>query len=591
MALYMLNQWRRKMRSLWIGLLGCILFLSHAVPAWPESPAGEWKSVVTGGSAEAAKASIDDLENQLKQIINLEYKDADLSSVLRSLAWTYKLNIVTSSDVKGKVSINLQNITVENALQAILTINGLIYSKRDGLIYISSGDTSVVEIKTEVLALKYLTATQGQNLTKKILSPKGDIKINESANTMIVTDYSANIEKIKDLISKVDTAPKQVLIEAKIVDIGSTDLRALGIKYSADYKPSKGGLFDRSTAFPEEFNSALNMASTSTSLTGGQYAITALTLKGISITATLDALVKDGKAHLLASPSIATLNGQEARIVIGERFPFKERTQTTSGTTETTKFVDIGTTLKVNPQINDDGYITLSIHPEVSSLLASLDAGPRITTREADTTVRIKEGETLVIGGLIKQSDNTSRDKIPILGDLPLIGFAFSRSQVDREQTELAVFITPRILFSREEQAKLGKSKEDLAESVLLVDQTATLTVVERIYEKAQSLDQGVGIESIRKDEQFRKAQALSHYEVIYKEFPESKRAPEAKYLAAMIYLNYDKNPKKAKNLLTQLISDYPKSVFAEKAKGVYRDIERGEKSQKEKNTQKEKRK
>src|SRR6185295_1186788 len=102
--------------------------------------------------------------------------------------------------------------------------------------------------------------------------------------------------------------------------------------------------------------------------------------------------------------------------------------------TETTKFVDIGTTLKVNPQINDDGYITMSLHPEVSSLAHALDAGPEIDTREADTTVRIKEGETLVIGGLIRQTDNRTEDKMPVLGYLPLIGFLFSRSEKDVEQ-------------------------------------------------------------------------------------------------------------------------------------------------------------
>ena len=576
------------MRRRLIILVECALILFQAAPAWSEAPSGEWKAVVAQGSAEAAKASMDELEERLKQIITLEYKDADLSSVLRSLAWTYKLNIVTSPDIKGKVSINLQNISVESALQAILTINGLVYSKRDGVVYISSGDTSVVEIKTEVIGLKYLTATQAQNLTKKILSGKGDIKINESANNMIVTDYAANIAKILELIGKVDTAPKQVLIEAKIVDISSTDLRALGVKYSADYKPGSG-LFGRDSLVSEEFKSEVNLASASTSLTGGQYSITALTLKGISIGATLDALVKDGKAHLLASPSIATLNGQEARIVIGERFPFKERTQTTSGTTETTKFVDIGTTLKVNPQINDDGYITLTVHPEVSSLKQSLDAGPRITTREADTTVRIKEGETLVIGGLIKQSDDSSVDKVPYLGDIPFFGNMFKRSQVDKEQQELAVFITPRILFSREEQMNLGKKKEDMIDSSLLIDQTSTLSVVERIFEKADAMDHGVGFESLRKDEQFRKSQALSHYEVIYREFPESKRAPESKYLAAVMQMDYYKDLKKARTLLASLISDYPRSPFAEKAKILYKEIEKQE--SKEKDKPKEKRK
>ncbi|MBI2095357.1 MAG: secretin and TonB N-terminal domain-containing protein [Candidatus Omnitrophica bacterium] len=522
-----------------------------------------------------------EVEDRLKQTISLEYKDADLASVLRSLAWTYKINIVTGPDIKGKVSINLQDISVEKALQAILTINGLVYSKRDGVIYISSGDTQIVEIKTEVIQLKYLTATQAQNLSRKLLSSKGDMKINEVANNIIITDYQANIDKIRELLQQVDLAPKQVLIEAKIVDITSNDLRAMGVTWNFDYKPvgDTKSLFTRKTHYQEELKNTITMGEESSSLSGGQIVLNTLTLKGLTIGATIDALVRDGRANLLASPSIAVINGQEARIVIGERYPYKEKTQTTSGTTETTKFLDIGTTLKVNPQINDDGYITMSIHPEVSAFSASLDAGPRITTREADTTVRVKEGETLVIGGLIKQTNEGSRDKVPILGDIPILGILFSRSEGKKEQTELAVFITPRVLFSREEKMKLGRKKADLDDSDLLTDQTSPLTVVERIYEKAVNLDRGVGLESIRKQEIFRKAQALSHYEIIYKQFPESKRAPEAKYLAALILKDYYKDYRKARLVLLGIIQDYPKSEFSAKAKKTYEEIEDREKS------------
>lgn len=539
-------------------------------------PAAQEVQDAKGASVDA---SAEELEKRLNQTINLEYKDADLSSVLRSMAWAYKLNIVTSSDIKGKVSINLQNISVERALEAILTTNGLVYSKRSGVIYVSAGDTNVVEVTTEVIVLKYLAATQAQNLLRKLLSSKGDLKINEAANTIIITDYAANIQKIKVLLQKIDLAPKQVLIEAKIVDITSNDLRALGSTWNVDFTPTKGGLFARSST-QEELKGGVALPQADTNLGAGHLVLNTLTLKGINITGTIDALVRNGKANLLASPSIAVINGQEAKIVIGERFPYKERTQTTSGTTETTKFVDIGTTLKVNPQINDDGYITLNLHPEVSSLLQSLDAGPRITTREADTTVRVKEGETLVIGGLIKQTDNSNRDRIPGLGNLPVLGHLFSRSSVDKEQTELAVFITPRILYSREEQLALGKKTEELnTPPELLVDGTSTLTIVNQIFQKAAVLDRGEGVESAGKNELFQKTQALSHYEVVYKEFPESRLAPEARYRAGLIYWDYFGNSKKAKETLAGLISDYPKSPFADDARKIYNRIEQEEKN------------
>lgn len=528
-----------------------------------------------------------EVEDRLSQKINIEYKDADLSSVLRSLSWTYKLNIVTGPDIKGKVNINLQDISVEQALEAILTINGLIYSKRDGVIYISSGDKDVVEVRTDVLSLKYLTAAQGQNLSKKMLSSKGDIKIDEVSNKLIITDYESNISKIKELIQSVDVAPKQILIEAKIIDITSSDLRSLGLEWDVDYQPTKGGLFDRTTKAQEVLTGGFNMGSTSSDLDVGQFTIDALTFKNATFTGTIDTLVRDGKATLLASPSIAVINGQEARIVIGERFPYKERTQTTSGTTETTKFVDIGTTLKVTPQINDDGYITLNIHPEVSSLFAALDAGPRITTREADTTVRIKEGETLIIGGLIKQTDNASKEKIPIIGDIPVISTLFGRFQSTKEQTELAVFITPRILFSREELAALGRKKDEISDSYTLIDRASVLSAADKIFEKAKNLDTGKGLDSVRKDVESRKSQALSQYELVYKSFPESPRAPEAKYNAGVIWWKHFKDFKRAKQSFASLISDFPDHPMSDKARKNYKEIEELESRQQPENKSK----
>lgn len=542
-----------------------------------------WFLTVTAGMAAeigpansvGAVSGVSTMDERLKQIITVEYKDADLGSVLRSLALTYKLNLLTGPDIKGKVTINLQEITVEKALDAILKANGLLYSMRDGVIYVTSGDASLVDVHTEVIQLKYLTATQAQNMSRKLLSAKGDMKINETANNMIITDYQENIDKIKALLDEVDTAPKQVLIEAKILDITSSDLRALGVTYNMDFAPAGTvkGLFDRSTNFQEELDTTVSLAEESSSLSGGQIVLNTLTLKGVTMEATIDALIRDGKATLLASPSIAVINGQEARIVIGERFPYKERTQTTSGTTETTKFVDIGTSLKVNPQINDDGYITLSLHPEVSSLLSALDAGPRITTREADTTVRIKEGETLVIGGLIRQTDNRSVDKVPFLGDIPVLGHLFKRSERDVQQTELAVFITPRILFSREERERLGRKKEEDRGSTL-IDTSAGLNIIDKLFEQSRNLEKDAGIESVRKEDDFRMAQALSQYQLIYNQFPDSERAPEAKHRIGLIEWRYNKDYKKAKNTFSTLVSDYPNSPWAEEAKRSYEQLD-----------------
>jgi len=560
-------------KGLWIVFFVCFLGnLTLACAAEPLIP----NKTVGGVSA---------MEERLQQMITVEYKNADLSNVLRSLATTYRINLLTGPDIKGKVTINLQEITVEKALEAILKASGLNYSKKDGVIYISAGDPSLVDIATEVIQLKYLTATQAQNITRKMLSNKGDMKINEAANNVIVSDYQENIDKIKKLLNQADLAPKQVLIEAKILDIDSKDLEAIGVAWSADYTPGKG-LFDRDTKFSESLKTTTSMGSTLTStIPGGQFGSNlfdtpssdskpiTLALNGVTIKARIDALVRDNKAHLLASPSIAVINGQEARIIIGERFPYKETTATSTGTIETTKFVDIGVSLKVSPQINDDGYITLGVHPEVSSLKEARPDGPYITTREADTTVRIKEGETLVIGGLIRQADNRTVDKVPILGDIPIFGSLFSRKAIDVQQTELAVFITPRILYSREEQEALGRKVWDAENKYTLLDKTASLSMVQKIFDMATALEKGTGVESVRKNSEFRNSQAISQYELIYKQFPDSERAPEAKYRVGLIQWHGLKEFKEAKNTFSTLILDHPFSPWAEKAKQAHSEI------------------
>jgi type IV pilus secretin PilQ/predicted competence protein len=522
-------------------------------------------------------------------LISLDYKDADISAVLRSLAWSYGLNLVTGTDIKGKITVNLKNVTIDEALNAILTASGYVHVQKGNIIYISSGAADGIDLSSEPVFLKYLKAAEAQNLLRKVVSAKGDIKVDEVSNMLIITDYTANIEKVKKLIDSIDIPPQQVLVEVKIVDITSKDLENLGVTWSADYKPAGNvkGLFNRKTQYQEELKTTTAMAGTSGTLSGGQFKIDTLNFKGLSLTATIDALCQDQKANLLASPSIAVLNNREARIVIGEKVPYKERTQTTTGTTETTKFIDVGTTLRVIPSINADGYITMLIHPEVSSVSAMLDAGPRITTREADTTVRVKEGETIVIGGLIKQTDDKIRSKIPLLGDLPIIGLLFSNRSKDQAQTELAVFITPKILRSKEEAKIYGAKDEE--EVYVNIGPTGELSIAYQLFEKADKLDKGIGLESRRKDMKYRKTQALSLFENIASQFPNSPKAPESLYRAALIQFYYFGDDIGARDKLEKLISDYPKSAFADYGKELYektgRELLPGEKKQKGPNT------
>jgi len=547
-------------------ILAWIVVLSFAAPP------GFAQDVISDGQVPRAfEKAIKDFKDPFKEKITLDYKDADIATVLRSLSYTYGLNLVTSTEVKGKVTISLKDVALGEALEAILSANGYNYSIKGDIIYITPGTEEGAQLISEPISLKYLKAGDAQNLIRKVLSPKGDIKVDDVFNLLVVTDYPANVEKLKELLKSVDRAPQQVLIEAKIVDITSKDLQNLGLTWSVDYDPGKG-IFGRKTAAVEKMQATGTMPGPSSSLSSGQIKVDTLILKALTASATLDALVQDQKANLLASPSIAVLNNREARIIIGEKVPYKERSQTTTGTTETTKFIDVGTTLRVTPSINADGYITMNIHPEVSSVSSILDAGPRITTREADTQVRIKEGETIVIGGLIKQEDNRTQSRMPLLGYIPVLGYLFGNKSKDKTQTELAVFITPKILRSHSEMLEEGKNPYQ-EEAYVNIMATGKLNAQMVLFEKARNLDTDTGLEARDKDEWMRKRQALSIYETIFTQFPDGPKAAESGYYAAKIYFGNLKETQRAKELCIQIISTYPNSEFFDKTKDLYRDI------------------
>ncbi|MFH0925156.1 MAG: secretin N-terminal domain-containing protein [bacterium] len=392
-----------------------------------------------------------------KELVTLDYKDAELGIVLKSLAQACEFNIVTPRDLNGKVNVLLKDVELDKALDAILTVNGYTFIKKDNITYVTSlGLLPDISLTTRCISLNYLSSSAAEKLLQKTISPKGDIRVNEQGNSLVITDYPNSLIKVEKILKEIDIPPLQVLIEAKIIDLDRGDYKSLGIDYSGTIKGGHG-LFGKNSGIPERIGITKNMKESS-----GQIVIDTIELSNFSFNATLDALISKQKVHVLAAPSILTLSNKEARIVIGEKVPYKEKTQTTTGTTETTKFVDVGYALKVTPQVSLDGYITMFIHPEISTVKELLDSGPQIYTREADATVFVKDRETIVIGGLNKREKENTRDKIPLLGDIPIIGWFFSTISSKNAERELAVFITPTIINSVEDSRLSGLPSEEV---------------------------------------------------------------------------------------------------------------------------------
>lgn len=493
-------------------------------------------------------------------LLSLDFKDTDINTVLQALSQSYGLNVVAGDGVKGKVTVSFRDVTLEQALDNVLKVNGYTYERSNNIIIVRSIKGDKI---SAVLPLKYSSADAVKGMLAKVLSSDGSIEIHKEANALLITDSSTNIKDIKNLLKDIDVAPIQVSIEAKLVDIQSKDLRALGTKFSTDYKDTNiFGHRGSSNKTDEEIKGTFDLATESSTLSGGQFVLNTFSIKHFGVDATIDALISKQKAHLLASPSITTLNNTEAKIIIGEKVPYREETQTPVGTTETTRFVDAGVTLSVTPRVNDDGYITMSIHPEVSSVSEILDAGPRITTREADTVVRVKDGETVVIGGLIKNENNGIRSRIPILGSIPLLGFLFSNRNEDKIQTELAVFITPHIIRPNQKQDIETKFEPLNAEM---------------LYGRVEDLINRLGVETWdrSKREILREAAALLEQLVV--SYPSSDKADDALYQAGMIYYRERlvRDFAKARTKFKILIERYPSSEYAERAAKMLKKIER----------------
>jgi type II secretory pathway component GspD/PulD (secretin) len=231
------------------------------------------------------------------------------------------------------------------------------------------------------------------------------------------------LKEAKKIIASIDKPVPQVLIESKVLEISESDSMRLGINYGKE-------------------------AGTFKFLTDRNSGRTALKDDLLSI---INTLVSQGQARVVASPKISTLDGHEAVINIGSRIPYAVPVSNGSNSTQwTVEYIDAGVKLKITPRLGENKYITTSIQPEVSSISQwrTTTAGdfPVITTRNAQSTLRVKDGQTIVVGGLISESDQENISRLPLLGDIPLVGMAFQNKTVEKVKTEIVFLITPHVI-------------------------------------------------------------------------------------------------------------------------------------------------
>jgi general secretion pathway protein D len=381
----------------------------------------------------------------------MEIKDMDINDVFKILSAKTGLNIIAGRGVQGRVSVFLKDIDVHNALTVILRSNGLAYQENRGVIEVMTdadyqekfGLRFGVDVITEVIKISYgkvedLVRAIPPLLTREV----GHVEFDANSNLIIVTDIQPKVDAIKKLIIAMDRKQEEVFIEAKIIQVELKDGFEMGIDWSTLLSHNGNGKLQFSS------NLGLGAGVSSQAKIG--------TLTGKDFTAVLSMIETRSKTRIISNPRIAVINNQEAKILIGSTKPYITTsfiTPTTgpTTTTETVNFIDVGVKLNVTPTIHDDGFITMKIRPEISTAATSIETSeknqiPIVETSQVETTVRVKDGVTIIIAGLIKDETNDSKSRVPVLGRVPVIGKVFRHDGQSSTKSEIVIFLTPWII-------------------------------------------------------------------------------------------------------------------------------------------------
>lgn len=403
----------------------------------------------------------------------LEAVDVDIRNLLTSIALANNLNIVISDEVQGNVSVKLSNINAQDMIKIIAENNNYTYQFKDNVIYISKGDKDInlYTVQINYLELDKIAQTINLMLTGNLPDKIDDkdkktainnkVMIDETENTISFYGTLKQYEQIKNFLQEQDKPQKQVSLEAKVTAIQKDAAKDLGVSWEWSKLPQSP---EHEITYDTVKHTVINEDGSKEEITD-YLPVDEVTRKwnddenipgvirfgkGVDgypyefyYAAKIDALISDGKANILARPNITTIQGKEAVISIGSEVPVPTVSTTNSTTTTSIKYREAGIILKCTPRVNEDGIITVKVHTEVSSPMYVEDMKAyRFQKRSADTIVRLKDGQTMVIGGLIGSDEAKQMSKIPFLGDIPILGNLFKHIQKSKSDTEVMIFLT-----------------------------------------------------------------------------------------------------------------------------------------------------
>ena len=369
----------------------------------------------------------------------LEFRGVALADVLSALARLCGFNIVTDASVTGTVTLRLVDVTCEDALRFILEANNLAFRRLGRNLIIGSAERLAPPPEApETIAYRLAFGDVNQIRAAVAAAVPGvRVAVDPRTNSLLITGTAAQHQDVVRVLGTLDVRIAQVVVQLHAIEVSSSSLKDLGLlSPDAPTDPAAGSPAQGSIG--NFILDSINRRISFTLLSSDLFFIR------------LRALVTEGRAHILSAPRIATLDGNKASILLGDRVPIFTVTTQGGVTTTTVTFVEVGVKMDVTPRVNTEGLITLAIAPEVSSVAAIVTGpggqqAPRLATRSASTLLSVKDGQPIVLGGLISREDRESVVKIPLLGDIPIIGELFRFRNTDRRESEVIFLITPQI--------------------------------------------------------------------------------------------------------------------------------------------------
>jgi type II secretory pathway component GspD/PulD (secretin) len=380
-------------------------------------------------------AFADELKLVTPEPVTLSAKNLNITDLLTMLSTSRNLNIISSGEVTGQVSIDLHNVPFEQALKSVVAIAGFEVVKKDNIYFVRSpsGASNGLAAMNETRAfrLDYANPADVLPVVAGLISESGTAITYAPTRSIVVDDNSDAIKRVEFALAELDQPPRQVLIEARIIEARLSSDMSFGIDWSLIFSTDQGS------------GTAQTSGLASSSSGGGQGLY--VNWSAVDFIANIEATAGVEELNTLSAPRLVAMDGMESEIIIGGQLGFKVVTTVENTIMESIEFLDTGAQLRLTPTITSDGYIMMSIHPELSD--GAIELGlPSKSTTQVSTNVLVKDGETIFIGGLIRERDESSRKGIPLLKDIPLLGALFGRTVMTTQKEEIITLITPRIV-------------------------------------------------------------------------------------------------------------------------------------------------